>query len=64
MKFDKELRVFALVEASGIVDGTGTLYTVCKCALEAGEGTPERVREIWQEATEEWAAERKSEVAS
>lgn len=44
--------VLALVHASGIIDGTGTLYTVCETAIRDGEGTPERVREIWEEATE------------
>lgn len=44
--------VVALADASGISDGTGTLYTVCRQAILDGEGTPERVREIWAEATE------------
>lgn len=43
--------VIDLVHATGIVDGTGCLYTVCEHALRDGEGTPERVREIWAEAT-------------
>lgn len=49
--------VKALVDASGIVDGTGTLWTVCEQAIRDGEGTPERVREIWVEATEAHARE-------
>lgn len=40
-----------LATASGIVDGTGALYTVCEQAIRDGEGTPERVREIWEQAT-------------
>ena len=43
--------VTRLVRETGIVDGTGTLCTVCEQALADGEGTPERVREIWAEAT-------------
>jgi hypothetical protein len=50
-------RLAALVKASGIVDGTGTLHTVCEQAIRDGEGTPERVREIWATATEEWSEE-------
>ena len=46
-------QVIALVQASSISDGTGTLYTVCEQAIRDGEGTPERVREIWAEATAE-----------
>jgi hypothetical protein len=44
--------VRALVDASGIEDGTGTLYTVCEQAIRDGEGTAEDVRRIWAEATE------------
>ncbi len=41
-----------LVYASGLNnrDGTGTLRIVCEQAIMDGEGTPERVREIWAEA--------------
>ena len=51
-----------LVEASGIktkdsLEGSA-LYAVCESAIRDGEGTPQRVREIWQEAEEEWGAER------
>lgn len=52
---DLHARTVALVRESGILDGTDTLYTVCRLAIVEGEGTPERVREIWREATEEWA---------
>ena len=48
------------VDPRGTLDGgTGDLYQVCKQAIEDGEGTPERVREIWEEATSEWAKEQK-----
>ena len=49
--------VARLVRETGIVDGTGTLYTVCEQALSVGEGTPERVREIWAEATRDAEAD-------
>jgi hypothetical protein len=31
--------IVALVRASGIEDGTGTLYTVCEQAIDDGVGT-------------------------
>lgn len=43
-------QVVALAGESGIIDGTGTLYTICEIAMREGEGTPERVREIWADA--------------
>ena len=49
--------VIALVDASGIEDGTGTLYAVCEQAIEDGVGTAENVRRIWAEATADAAAE-------
>ena len=52
--------VIALVDASGIEDGTGTLYTVCEQAIEDDMGTVENVRRIWAEAMADAAAEAKS----
>jgi hypothetical protein len=39
----------ALAYATGIEAPNSTLYTVCRQAILDGEGTPERVREIWEE---------------
>lgn len=50
---EQTLALVAAVRAAGITDGTGTLYTVCEQALRDSEGTVERVREIWAEATGE-----------
>ncbi len=46
---------------SGIADDSGDLLIVCKQAIRDGEGTPERVHEIWAEATRDAAIEREKE---
>lgn len=40
----------ALAQETGIVDGTGTLYTVCEQAIIDGDDAG-RVRQIWTDAT-------------
>jgi hypothetical protein len=51
-----------LADATGIDCADDTLYVVCREAIAAGEGTPERVREIWAEATADAAADREWEA--
>jgi len=55
--------VVALVDATCIIDGTGTLYTVCEQAIRDGEGTPEDVRRIWAAASEEESLRRRDASA-